>query len=156
MDIYMFTQEQEVKRSKEWKVVMAISSILIIVIAVFFLFRMFRSNPLEGTWVNEENDMTLKIKGGTTMVMEVPGALDGNNLELQLNYTIDRSEKMITIEVDDAEIQKALDNSDGTLTEETVKNEADQITSSYDYSVEQDEMTLTEREYGDQLTFVKK
>lgn len=32
----MFTQEQEVKRSKEWKVVMAISSILIIVIAVFF------------------------------------------------------------------------------------------------------------------------
>ena len=91
----MFTQEQEVKRSKEWKVVMAISSILIIVIAVFFLFRMFHSNPLEGTWVNEENDMTLKIK-------------------------------------------------------------ADQITSSYDYSVEQDEMTLTEREYGDQLTFVKK
>ena len=51
----MFTQEQEVKRSKEWKVVMAISSILIIVIAVFFLFRMFHSNPLEGTWVNEEN-----------------------------------------------------------------------------------------------------
>ena len=51
---------------------------------------------------------------------------------------------------------KALDNSDGTLTEETVKNEADQITSSYDYSVEQDEMTLTEREYGDQLTFVRK
>ena len=155
MDIYMFTQEQEVKRSKEWKVVMAISSILIIVIAVFFLFRMFHSNPLEGTWVNEENDMTLKIKGGTTMVMEVPGALDGNDMELQLKYTIDRSEKMITIEVDDAEIQKALDNSDGTLTEETVKNEADQITSSYDYSVEQDEMTLTEREYGDQLTFVR-
>ena len=148
----MFTQEQEVKRSKEWKVVMAISSILIIVIAVFFLFRMFHSNPLEGTWVNEENDMTLKIKGGTTMVMEVPGALDGNDMELQLKYTIDRSE----IEVDDAEIQKALDNSNGTLTEETVKNEADQITSSYDYSVEQDEMTLTEREYGDQLTFVRK
>ena len=85
----MFTQEQEVKRSKEWKVVMAISSILIIVIAVFFLFRMFHSNPLEGTWVNEENDMTLKIKGGTTMVMEVPGALDGNDMELQLKYTID-------------------------------------------------------------------
>ena len=153
----MFTQEQEVKRSKEWKVVMAISSILIIVIAVFFLFRMFHSNPLEGTWVNEENDMILKIKGGTTMVMEVPGALDGNDMELQLKYTIDRSEKTITIEVDDAEIQKALDNSKArTLAEETVKNEADQITSSYDYSVEQDEMTLTEREYGDQLTFVRK
>ena len=152
----MFTQEQEVKRSKEWNIVMTISSILIVVIAVFFLFRMFHSNPLEGTWVNEENDMTLKIKGGTTMVMEVPGALDGNDLELQLNYTIDRSEKMITIEVDDAEIQKAVDDSAGSITEEAVKNEADQITSSYDYSVEQDEMTLTEREYGDQLTFVKK
>ncbi len=152
----MFTQEQEVKRSKEWNIVMTISSILIVVIAVFFLFRMFHSNPLEGTWVNEENDMTLKIKGGSTIVMEVPGALDGNDLELNLNYTIDRSEKMITIEADDAEIQKAVEASDGTVTEEAVKNEADQITSSYDYSVEQDEMTLTEREYGDQLTFVKK
>ena len=152
----MFTQEQEVKRSKEWNIVMTISSILIVVIAVFFLFRMFHSNPLEGTWVNEENDMTLKIKGGSTIVMDVPGALDGDDLELQLNYTIDRSEKMITIEVDDAEIQKAVDDSAGSITEEAVKNEADQITSSYDYSVEQDEMTLTEREYGDQLTFVKK
>ncbi len=152
----MFTQEQEVKRSKEWNIVMTISSVLIVVIAVFFLFRMFHSNPLEGTWVNEESDMTLKIKGGSTIVMEVPGALDGNDLELNLNYTIDRSEKMITIEADDAEIQKAVEASDGTVTEEAVKNEADQITSSYDYSVEQDEMTLTEREYGDQLTFVKK
>lgn len=152
----MFTQEQEVKRSKEWNIVMTISSILIVVIAVFFLFRMFHSNPLEGTWVNEESDMTLKIKGGSTIVMDVPGALDGDNLELDLNYTIDRSEKMITIEADDAEIQKAVDASDGAVTEEAVKNEADRITSSFDYSVEQDELTLTEREYGDQLTFVKK
>lgn len=152
----MFTQEQEVKRSKEWNIVMTISSILIVVIAVFFLVRMFRSNPLEGTWVNEESDMTLKIKGGSTIVMDVPGALDGDNLELDLNYTIDRSEKMITIEADDAEIQKAVDASDGAVTEEAVKNEADRITSSFDYSVEQDELTLTEREYGDQLTFVKK
>ena len=29
------------------------------------------------------------------------GALDGNDMELQLKYTIDRSEKTITIEVDD-------------------------------------------------------
>ena len=152
----MFTQEQEVKRSKEWNIVMTISSILIVVIAVFFLFRMFHSNPLEGTWVNEESDMTLKIKNGSTIVMDVPGALDGDNLELDLNYTIDRSEKMITIEADDAEIQKAVDASDGAVTEEAVKNEADRITSSFDYSVEQDELTLTEREYGDQLTFVKK
>ena len=152
----MFTQEQEVKRSKEWNIVMTISSVLIVVIAVFFLFRMFHSNPLEGTWVNEENDMTLKIKGGSTMVMDVPGALDGNDLELNLNYTIDRSEKVITIEADDAEIQKAVEASDGTVTEEAVKNEVDQIASSYDYNVEKDEMTLTEREYGDQLTFVKK
>ena len=152
----MFTQEQEVKRSKEWNIVMTISSVLIVVIAVFFLFRMFHSNPLEGTWVNEENDMTLKIKGGSTMVMDVPGALDGNDLELNLNYTIDRSEKVITIEADDAEIQKAVEASDGTVTEEAVKNEVDQIASSYDYNVEKDAMTLTEREYGDQLTFVKK
>lgn len=152
----MYTQEQEVKRSKEWNIVMAISSILIVVIAIFFLFRMFHSNPLEGTWVNEESDMTLKIKSGSTIVMDLPGALNGDNLELDLNYTLDRSEKMITIEVDDEEVQKAVDASGGVITEAAVKNEADRITSSFDYSVEQDELTLTEREYGDQLTFVKK
>ena len=151
----MYTQEQEVKRSKEWNIVMTISSVLIVVIAVFFLFRMFHSNPLEGTWMNEESDMILKIKDGSTMIMEIPGALDGSDLELPMNYTIDRSEKMITIEADNAAIQKAVEDSDGAVTKEAVTNEADQITSSFDYSVEQDELTLTEREYGDQLTFVK-
>lgn len=151
----MLTQEQEVKRSKEWNIVMTVSSILIVVIAVFFLFRMFHSNPLEGTWFNEESDVTLKIKGSGTVVMEVPGALDGEDMQLDMKYTIDRSEKMISIEEDEEAIQKAADASDGAFSEEDLKNQADAMVGSFDYSVEQDELTLTEREYGDQLTFVK-
>ena len=151
----MLTQEQEVKRSKEWNIVMTVSSILIVVIAVFFLFRMFHSNPLEGSWFNEESDVTLKIKGSGTVVMEVPVALDGEDMQLDMKYTIDRSEKMITIEEDEEAIQKAADASDGAFSEEDLKNQADAMVGSFDYSVEQDELTLTEREYGDQLTFVK-
>lgn len=151
----MLTQEQEVKRSKEWNIVMTVSSILIVVIAVFFLFRMFHSNPLEGIWFNEESDVTLKIKGNGTVVMEVPGALDGEDMQLDMKYTIDRSEKMISIEEDEEALQKAVDAADGAFSEEDLKNQADAMVGSFDYSVEQDELTLTEREYGDQLTFVK-
>lgn len=152
----MLTQEQEAKRSKEWITVMAVSSILIILIAVFFLVRMFHSNPLEGTWLNEESDMTIQIKDNGTMIMEMPGVLDGKDMELSLNYDLDLNEKVIRVEEDADAMHKAIEKSDGEVTEEMLRNEADVLIKSFDYSVEQEELTLTEREYGDQMTFVKK
>ena len=40
---------------------MTVSSILIVIIAVFFVVKLFTSNPLEGNWVSEDNGEMIQI-----------------------------------------------------------------------------------------------
>ena len=42
---------------------MTVSSVLIIVIAIFFGYTLFTSNPLEGRWVNEGSGLVMRIQG---------------------------------------------------------------------------------------------
>lgn len=151
----MLSREEEMKRSKIWQVVMTVSSILIIVIAAFFLVKMFRSNPLEGTWRSEDADIILNIKGNSTAVATVPEALEGEDIELKLICTIDKDEKTINIKADEADMEKVIENSEGQITEETLEDALSSILTTFDYSIDQEELTLTEREYGDQLMFIK-
>ena len=72
----MLSKEEERKRSRLWRMVMTISSVLIIVIAAFFLVKMFRSNPLEGTWRSEDSDMVLSIKSSNSLTVSIPEALE--------------------------------------------------------------------------------
>lgn len=151
----MLSREEEMKRSKIWQVVMTVSSILIVVIAAFFLIKMFRSNPLEGTWRGEDADIILNIKGNSSLVATVPEALEGEDIELKLSYTIDKDEKTISIKTDEAAMEKAVEDSEGQITEEMLENALGSILTTFDYSVDQDELTLTEREYGEQMLFIK-
>lgn len=151
----MFSREEEVRRSQIWRILMIVSSILIILIAAFFLVKMFRSNPLEGTWKSEDSDMILSIKGNSSLVATVPEALEGEDIELELSYTIDKDEKTISIRTDEEAVRKAGQDSDGQITEETVESALGPILTTFDYSVDRTELTLTEREYGDQMVFIK-
>ena len=110
----MIAENDEKKRSKLWRIAMTVSSVLIIIIAVFFGIRLFTSNPLEGKWINEGSGLVMRIQGNGTASLEWPD---------------DTS----------AESGFAAETMEGT----------------YDYSLEQGELTLTEREYGDQMVFEK-
>ena len=95
----MLSKEEEVKRSRLWRIVMSVSSVLIIVIAAFFLVKMFRSNPLEGTWKNEESDMVITIKGSNSLTVSIPEALEGEGIKISIDYSIDKDEKTISIKM---------------------------------------------------------
>lgn len=151
----MLTREEEMKRSKIWQIVMTVSSVLIIVIAAFFLVKMFRSNPLEGIWRSEDSDLILNIKGSSSLTASVPEALEGEDIKLKLSYALDKEEKTISIKADEAAIEKAVKDSDGQITEETLESALGAILTTFDYSVDQEELTLTEREYGEQMVFIK-
>ena len=152
----MLSKEDERIRSRNWRIVMTVSSVLIIVIAAFFLVKMFRSNPLEGTWNSEDSDLILSIKGNSSMTATVPEVLEGESIKLKLDYTIDKEEKTISIKLNEAAVEKAVSNSDGQITEDTLKSAVGAILTTFDYSVDQEELTLTEREYGDQMVFTRK
>lgn len=151
----MLSKEEELKRSRLWRIVMTISSVLIIVIAAFFLVKMFRSNPLEGTWRSEDSDMVLSIKSSNSLTVSIPEALEGDGFNMTLDYSIDKDEKTISIKMDESAKDKAVRNSDGQLTEDTVESAVSLLLTTFDYSVDQKELTLTEREYGEQMLFVK-
>ena len=53
----MVFKNSEEKRNTAWRTVMTVSSVLIVIIAAFFIVKLFTGNPLEGTWVSIENDI---------------------------------------------------------------------------------------------------
>ena len=121
----MILENNEEKRSTLWRTIVAISSILIVIVAVFFVTRLFVGNPLVGTWVSEDSGEVIKIEsnGKVTLTDE-----DKKSFE---------TVQVFTIHTEDTQAEGLLS---GT----------------YDYSIEKDTLTLTEREYGDQLVFVKR
>lgn len=60
------------KRSKIWRIVMTASSAVIILIAVYLLVKVFTGNPLQGTWVNEDSNVEMEIKSGSSLTLRVP------------------------------------------------------------------------------------
>lgn len=150
----MFAKNDDHKRNIIWRSVMSVTSVVIILIAVFFLVRMFTMNPLEGTWNYEDSDLIMTIKGNNTAVVEWPDELDGNQIAVPMDYDIDSKTKTFSLHVNDDAIKKVVDESNG-VTEDTVRSALDQLDGTYDYNMEQKQLTLTDREYGNQLTFEK-
>lgn len=151
----IIAKNDEAKRSKIWRIVTLVSSVLIIVIAIFLLTKFFTANPLEGTWVDEDRSLRLSIKSNGTIDVNVPEVAEDISVGVKLNYTMDKEEKTITIKADESEFEKLAKKSDGKYTQEDLKNALDSVTTTFDYSVDQEQLTLTEREYGEQMTFIK-
>ena len=127
---------------------MTVSSVLIIVIAIFFGYTLFTSNPLEGKWVNEGSGMVMRIQGNGAASIEWPEESDSM---AELQYSVDLKSKIFTL-------YQGEENGTSQEVYDTSAESgfaAENMEGSYDYSLEQGELTLTEREYGDQMVFEK-
>lgn len=129
----MILENNEEKRSTLWRMVLTVSSLLVIIVAVFFIVRLFTGNPLEGTWVNEDSGAVLEIKDNGELT--VTGG-DGTE-PLTAGYSVDTKIKVFTVQTD-------MGTAEGILS------------GSYNYNVENNVLTLTEREYGDQMVFERR
>lgn len=149
----IIAKNNEEKRSKIWRRVTLGSSVLIVLIAVFLVTKLFTRNPLEGTWADEDGRYRLKIESGGNMVVNVPDM--GEDASVSMDYTIDKKSKTIAIKGDDKKIQEFMEMLGKDYTEEEVENTLNSIRTTFSYSVDQKQLTLTEREYGEQMMFVK-
>ena len=152
----IIAKNDEMKRSKIWRIVTLVSSILIVVIAIYLLTKMFTTNPLEGTWEDEDGNMTLTVKGNGKVIVNILEIAEETNVEVELPYTINKEEKTVTIQEDDETLQKMAEESQGLYTEETLRTALGMVMTTFDYSVDRQTLTLTEREYGEQMIFRKK
>lgn len=128
---------------------MTVSSVLIVIVAVFFVIKLFTANPVEGTWVSEEGDVTLVIDDGASMLVQ-----DGE-ISARTEYTVDKKTKVLTIHVSEEGISEQAEASDGDVTEGQIRDLLESVEGTYDYNIESNTLTLSEREYGNQMIFEK-
>ena len=149
----MLAKNDDHTRSIIWRSVMSVTSVVIILIAVFFLVRMFTMNPLEGTWDYEDSDLIMTIKGNNTAIIKWPDEFDGNQIAVSMDYDIDSKTKTFSLRLNTDAVKKAAD-SEG-ISEDVITQALDQLDGTYDYNMEQNQLTLTDREYSSQLIFEK-
>ena len=149
----MLAKNDDHTRSIIWRSVMSVTSVVIILIAVFFLVRMFTMNPLEGTWDYEDSDLIMTIKGNNTEIIKWPDEFDGNQIAVSMDYDIDSKTKTFSLRLNTDAVKKAAD-SEG-ISEDVITQALDRLDGTYDYNMEQNQLTLTDREYGSQLIFEK-
>ncbi len=151
----LIAKNNEAERSKLWRIVLTVSSILIVVIAVFFLVRMFTSNPLEGDWVSEGSELALDIESNERIIVTLSDVVEEQTVEVELQYSLDRYEKIITFKEIPGALASQAESSEGQYTEENLRTALTDLTTTFSYSVDQGQLTLTEREYGEQMVFVR-
>ena len=152
----MILKNSEEKRNTLWRTVMTVSSVLIIIIAAFFVIRLFTANPLEGTWVSSDGAVMLEI-GGDGKVSVTGNADDEEVFTVTADFAVEKDAKIFTIYDGSEEMpESTADDSESAADGEGIFENAGSVAGSYDYSVEQDELTLTEREFGDWMVFERR
>ena len=149
----LMRQKDEEKRSKAWTIIMLVSSILIILGIVFFITKVVVGNPLEGEWYSKANGYHLDVEDDNEVTLQ--GTFNGTYMEIDLQYKIDKSEKVISIKPNAESYADAAEESKGNITPGELDELLTDFTVSYNYSLENDTLTLTEREYGEQYIFTR-
>lgn len=151
----IIAKNDEAKRSRIWRIVTTVSSVLIVIIGIYLLTKMFTTNPLEGEWVDENGRINLNIKSNGAMTMMVLDFAEEDRVDVDVQYSIDKDAKIVTISAKDSEFEKLAEKSEGRYTKEDLKAVADTLTGTFSYSVDKKQLTLSEREYGEQMIFTK-
>ncbi len=152
----MIVQHDEQKRNTLWNAAISVSSVLIIIIAAFFFIKLFTDNPMEGKWSYEESNLIITVKSNGTAVIEWPDEFDGLDVAVNMKYSINKDAKIFTLHADEDEIKLVAKKSKGAVTTESLDSAIASLEGSYDYSIERNQLTLTEREYGERMVFEKK
>lgn len=76
-------------------------------------------------------------------------------MTVRMNYTLDKDVKTVTMKADEQSLKEAAEKSEGRFTEQGLEDSLEMLTMTFDYSLEQNELILTEREYGEQMVFTK-
>lgn len=149
-------ENNEVKRNRIWNMTIAVSSVLIVVIAIFLLTKFFTVNPIEGTWESEDGNLLLEVSSGGRIIVNMSEPAEMEGVDIAMSYTINRDRKTVTVRGSQEKLEDAAEQSEGKVTATDLANALEDLMTTFDYSVENGELTLTEREYGESFTFIKK
>lgn len=146
----------EKKRSKIWQLGVTLSTVIIILIVAFFIVQIFTSNPLEGEWSSEYSDMEIQIKSNGEAVVELSDeTVMAEDVKVVMPYTVDTNTKTLVLRKDETAISAAAKRTNGIVEESTIRAAVENLEGSYEYNIEGEYLTLSDREYGEQMVFEK-
>lgn len=150
-------QNDEKEKTKIWQILLLGSSFLIVLIAGFFVVTIVMKNPLEGHWQSVDKGYYLEIEDSEEAEneMEVKVRIRDVQVEVELYYELDKGAKVITLKADPISYTDAAANTRGVLTAQEIQAHLEEFVTSFEYSLDHDTLTLTEREYGEQFIFTR-
>ena len=150
----LIAKNDEAKRSRIWNRGMIISSVIIVVVAVYLLIKVMNENPVAGEWMDDDGNYAVNIlNNGKLYVTDFTEVEEGE--EQELLYRIDKEERVIAISSDEKLLEEVMEVSDNEHAEDAFEMELNDQTVIFNYSVDNDQLVLTEREYGDQIILIK-
>ena len=153
----LIAKNDEKERSFLFRIVIWTASVLIIAVAAYFLIRSFARNPIAGTWEYQDDNITMTIKSDDKVKLQFDNLQDVPELAVTMDCQVDKTEKTLVIGgLQQSEIDRILEQYDGQLTQSALDTALSMFTTSFDYSMERQTLTLTDREYGEQMIFDKK
>lgn len=105
--------------------------------------------------MHDESDMILEIRAKDTAVLSSTELFDGKTLEITLDYTINKKAKQITFKADSEALAEAADDIGADITASDLDTAVSSMLTSFNYNLENNELTLTEWDYGEQLLFTR-
>lgn len=153
----LIAKNDEKERSFLFRIVIWTASVLIIAVAAYFLIRSFARNPIAGTWEYQDDNTTMTIQSDDKVKLQFDNLQDVPELAVTMDCQVDKTEKTLVIGgLQQSEIDRILEQYDGQLTQSALDTALSMFTTSFDYSMERQTLTLTDREYGEQMIFDKK
>lgn len=153
----LIAKNDEKERSFLFRIVIWTASVLIIAVAAYFLIRSFARNPIAGTWEYQDDNITMTIQSDDRVKLQFDNLQDVPELAVTMDCQVDKTEKTLVIGgLQQSEIDRILEQYDGQLTQSALDTALSMFTTSFDYSMERQTLTLTDREYGEQMIFDKK
>lgn len=132
---------------------MIISSVIIIFVAVYLLIKVMNENPVAGEWMDDDGNYAVHILNNGKLY--VTDFTEDETEELELLYKIDKESRVIAISSDEKVLEGVMEVNDSEHAEDALETELNDKTVIFEYSVDNDQLVLTEREYGEQMILIK-
>lgn len=130
-----------------------ISSVIIVFVALYLLIKVMNENPVAGEWVDDEGNYAIQILNNGKLY--VTDFTEEETEEMELLYKVDKETRIIAISSDEKVLNDIMEVSDSEHALDAMETELNDQTVIFEYSVDNDRLILTERDYGEQMILIK-
>ena len=156
------------EKSRFWTLALRISTITVLCIGIFFIVRIFTTNPLEGKWVHQDSSLIIEVPKDKVKKNEDAELLDtlvkvswldeNSNVRviIGMDYTTNYEDKTITLKLNEEAFEMAKEEYSDKINENGLISSIHSVEGTYEYSISMRELTLVNRDYDAVLVFDKK